>query len=655
MVQTFGERELEGLYRSLGVSRHPLLELPSLDQARAAVASAEGRQQLVERLRERQQRIRLAEEQPMEWGFEAKTWEDADALLEGRYFTEGNEGNKERLGCDILAIFGGNRAQKTYYAVKRAVQVVSVFPQARLALCAETERSSNTNLQTPLVWPFLRPKFGHLNGKRDVVFKINFSQGNGFTDGKLVLPNGSEIYFLTYNSNPGDYEGWEFGVPAYVYQRIAAERRDRGLFVPPNIGVVGDENMPLGWLTMFSRRIRFRQAKLLWTFTPVKGITPSVKELLGGAVTVVSRPSELLPRKNLPDVPEGQMPYIRKCVKPNAVAIYFFTEFNAWGPAPGRTYYDEVKGLCEGKESQYVERVAYGFARDSVARAFPKFGAWNVVRRSQMPAIGTNYQLIDPAGDRNWASLWVRVAPGRPGSLYIYRDWPDAQTYGEWAVTTEREVSAEQRKGWDGDPGPAQHGLGFGVTKYKQTFLGLERIGMLRENEDPYRERVWRAMGGTGGQNGKNEIYGTNEMPWAVEEIAERYVDPRAGASEHMAEQGGTCIIEEFEDVQTDSKGTVTGPAMSLTPASGVRIEEGLTAVNELLDWNMEEPLCPVMNQPHLFVCEDCLQVRWMFENYTGLAGEKGACKDFADLVRYLALAKLEHVEGRRGRSGKGW
>jgi hypothetical protein len=50
------------------------------------------------------------------------------------------------------------------------------------------------------------------------------------------------------------------------------------------------------------------------------------------------------------------------------------------------------------------------------------------------------------------------------------------------------------------------------------------------------------------------------------------------------------------------------------------------------------------MNQPHLFVCEDCLQVRWMFENYTGRGGEKGACKDPADLARYMALAKLEHL-----------
>lgn len=46
-----------------------------------------------------------------------------------------------------------------------------------------------------------------------------------------------------------------------------------------------------------------------------------------------------------------------------------------------------------------------------------------------------------------------------------------------------------------------------------------------------------------------------------------------------------------------------------------------------------------------------------MFENYTGLGGEKGACKDFADLVRYMALAKLMHVDvtRTRGRAGRGF
>ena len=551
--------------------------------------------------------------------------------------------------ADVLGIFGGNRASKTVYSVKRACQTAALFARSRLAVLSESEASSIQTVQA-LVWMYLKPHFGGLNGKRDAVFKINYSQAGGFTDRKLVLPNGSEVHFLTYNQDPGDYEGWEFGAPAHVYAVTATELTAAGRFVPPNVGAVADESMPLAWLKMFARRLKFRKAKLLWSFTPVKGITPAIKELVGtSAITLESRPAELLPRRNLPDLPEGHMPYIRECQFPGikAYAIYFFSLFNKFGPSPERTYYEEIRALCDGKTSDFVERVAYGFARDGVARAFPKFGSWNIVRRQHLPAVGTNYFLTDPAGARNWATIWVRVTAS--GDHFIYRDWPDAQTFGEWAVPTEREVNAENRAGWDGDPGPAQAGLGMGIVKYKQTFLDAERIeggGSKMEGADPYHARmIERALAGGGDGKGLHE------------EIAERYVDPRAGASEHMAEKGGTCIIDEFSEPQYGPDGKLVGPPMELIPASGVNEDEGLGVVNELLDWNQEQPLMPVLNAPKLFVCEDCQQVIWMFSNFTGRAGAKGACKDFADLVRYMALAKLSHVEGGKGggRAGRGF
>lgn len=678
---------VRAFYEKHGVSEHPILELPGPETIADVLSGPPAVQaELVEMLKRRQRRIEKANEDPLAWGFEAETWADADALLKGTYPVGAKEGDPRRMTdeCDILGIFGGNRAQKTYYAVRRAIQCVEMFPGTRIALCSEKDTASVTNLQTPLVWPFLKPRYGHLNGKRHTVIKINYTQGNGFTDGKVVLPNGSEIYFLTYNQNPDDYEGWEFGVPAAVYEKMCRDvRKQWGVacetarlagtlappppFLPPNIGVVADESMTLKWMQMFARRVRFRRAKVLWTFTPVRGITPAVKELVGSsAVTLESRPSELLPRKNLPDVPEGHMPYVRKCSFQRAYAIYFFTQFNKWGPSPGRSYYQEVKDLCAGKESQYVERVAYGFARDSVNRAYKTFGSWNVIKRKHLPAKGTNYFFVDPAGARNWFMMWVRVAAPRWGdgkwTHYIYRDWPDAQTYGEWALATERDVSEEQRKGWDGDPGPAQAGQGFGVTKYKQTILEAEAVlpgwGKIKDAQsaefqkwekeaDPYHVfLVKRALSRGSYPDGAIQ-----------EEIAERYVDPRAGKSEHLAEQGGTCIVDEFADVQVDGNQRVIGPAMDLIPASGVNIDEGIGLVNDLLDWNQEEPLVSLLNQPHLFVCEDCLQVRWMFENYTGRGGESGACKDPADLARYMALARLEDVSGQPygGREGRGF
>jgi len=620
--------------------------------------------ELVAFLKKRQQRIRLAEEDPLWWGWEFDCWLDTDRLLAGTYVVAEKQGNIERrtsnaehpigekeggyrpAAADIVGIFGGNRASKTVYSVRRGLQSAVTYPGSILPIMAESEPASVATVQK-LAWQFLQPHFGQLNGKRDAVYKVNYSLANGFTDRKVVLPNRSEIYFLTYNQEVGDYEGWEFGAPAHVYATVAAELKAAGKFVPPNIGAVADESLPLSWLKMFARRLKFRRAKLLWTFTPVKGITPAIKEMVGNAaVTIESRPAELLPRQNFPDVPKGEMPYIRECVFPGvkAMAIYFFTLFNKFGPSPDRTYYEEVKALCEGKASDYIERVAYGMARDTVARAFPKFGPWNIVKRHQLPALGTNYFFTDPAGARNWASFWVRVTPGTQPSFYIYRDWPDAQTYGEWAVPTEREVNDTNRSGWDGDVGPAQAGMGLGIVKYKQVFLNAEKVHSPQStvhSQDPYHVKLLVQSKGAECQ----------------EEIAERYVDPRAGASEHMAEKGGTCIIDEFDEPQYDSKGVLIGPPMELIPASGVNEDEGLSAVNDLLDWNQEQPLMPVLNAPRLFVCEDAQQVIWMFDNFTGRGGAKGAAKDFADLARYMALAKLTHVDAVQmgGRAGRGF
>ena len=635
MTPDFGPAELQALYERMGVLPHAVLGLPNADQVRTLLARDGGRDELAEMLQRRQERVKLSLADPLEYGFEQATWADADAMLKT---------------YEVLGIFGGNRAGKTWYAVKRAIQTVVTFPSSRVAVLSEGETPSITTVQA-MAWYYLQGRYSHLNRKQDVVFKVNYSQANGFSDKKLVLPNGSEMYFLTYGQEVGDYEGWEFGAPAGFYEQIRARLEAEGKFCPPNVGAVADESMPLKWLSMLARRIKFRKAKLLWSFTPVKGITPAVKELVGAsAETIESRPSELLPRRNFPDLPEGHMPYRRKCVFPRAGAIYFFSHMTPYGASPGRTYYDEIKELCAGKTSEYVERVAYGVARDSVARAFPKFGPWNVVKRTQLPAIGTNYFFCDPAGARNWFMLWVRVTPGNPGSHYIYRDWPDLAAYGEWAVPTEREVNEEARKGWDGDPGPAQPGMGYGVVRYKQQILECERIKP--DSMDPQHVRLRDQARRSGA-----------DLKQVRETIAERYIDSRAAANEHIAEEGGTCILEEFAEVQKDSQGQVTGAGMDLTPASGVGKRqgsdenEGLTLVNEMLDWNQEQKLVAVLNQPHLYVCEDAAQVRWMFENFTGRAGEKGASKDPADLARYMALAKLEYVPdgGRPCKPGRGF
>lgn len=677
--ENFGAEQLALLYSQLGVSPHPILPAPPLAVARALVATQEGRESLIRGLQARQMRIGLASSDPLNWTFEPETWADADRML----LTDPD--------CYLLGIFGGNRAQKTWYAIKRACETAILIPECRLAICSESETASISTVQA-LTWFYIRKHYEHLNAKRHIVTSVNYSQKGGFTDRKLIFPNGSEIQFLTYNQDAGNFEGWEFGAPLDQYHatlnRVTIALADttgkldiefapidlkawraQGRRSIPNIGAVTDESMPMSWLKMFSRRVKFRHAKLLWPFTPVKGITPAIKEMVGNtAVTIESRPSELLPGQNFPDLPPGHMPYRRRCAMTGARAIYFFTLFNRFGPSSERTYYDEIKVLCAGKTTEYIERVAYGYARDSIARAFPNFGTHNVVAHDKIPGRGTNYFMCDPHGTRNFPMIWFRIVPSRPDSIYIYREWPDVPTYGEWAVPTEREVNDEQRKGWDGDEGPAQAGLGWGAVHYKLEIHRQERVevpmalmadgGRLRAEDlegvlsvvpDQYhRVRIRQALRDGEALTDLHEI------------IKARFADPRGLHNRHITEQGGGDLYDDFIKENVDERTGQIVPAMDIEDAATSRranpedVDEGITKVNELLG-------CPgkmtLFNQPHLFVSDRCQQVIWMLGNYTGRSGSKGASKDFCDLVKYACLSDCEHMEGGKepGRKGRGW
>jgi hypothetical protein len=50
---------------------------------------------------------------------------------------------------------------------------------------------------------------------------------------------------------------------------------------------------------------------------------------------------------------------------------------------------------------------------------------------------------------------------------------------------------------------------------------------------------------------------------------------------------------------------------------------------------------------PRLRVADCCTNHIFMFENWTNGDGGKGACKDFADLVRYYAISRPEHYAPR--------
>jgi hypothetical protein len=535
--------------------------------------------ELAEVLALRPKKIAAALSDPLYNGLEYECWAEADRQL-------------EQPDCDIQANFGWNRGGgKTTRALKRLCEAAMAYRNGKLLVLGETEDSSIRVQQEP-VWNFLKPFIAHLNGKRHPVYKVNYTEAGGFTEGVLVLRNGTLIKFETYNGDPGKYEGWEFGARLDGHP---LKRRPDGTPIL-NVGVVCDESLTLKWLRMIARRARYRSAKVIWPFTPVNGITPAVKEFVGTLTVESAAPAELLPNAHVAGCPRGQMPVTGRPSWPRGKVIYFHINRQAVNG-----YYDIVKKDCEGRVTDYVERIAYGFARDNIGRAFPQFGPWNIVDEKHLPKTGTNYIFCDPHDRRAWFITKVRVTPGSEPDIYITGEWPDLPTHGEWAKPTERETSDDTTKGWDGDVGPAQWARVDGIVGYKRVFRELAR-----------------------------------------EPVADYYIDSRAGPRPHIDEQGQTCTVWEFEKDHVDLEtGQTLGPIF-FRMVSGERID--LNLIREMLACRRDENGV-ITRMPRLFVLRSCHQHIWALENYTGKAGEQGASKDPIDNLRYIVGADLFHVE----------
>ena len=58
----------------------------------------------------------------------------------------------------------------------------------------------------------------------------------------------------------------------------------------------------------------------------------------------------------------------------------------------------------------------------------------------------------------------------------------------------------------------------------------------------------------------------------------------------------------------------------------------------------MQDESGKIMGRPRLRIVRGCEQVLWALSNFTGAAGEEGACKDPIDCLEYGARGNLLHV-----------
>lgn len=500
---------------------------------------------------EYQSAIENAKRDPLRGGWVPDEWRKMKGLLDSD-------------DCDELWLFGGNRASKTSFSAWLVVQTLLENPGTFITCWSQNDKASKRVFQ-PAVYNYLPPELR--KKRRDGVAKIVYSIANGFTDGTLILPNRSMIQFMTYNQfiqDPGVIEGYELGWKGDYGEKPAFT----------NLGNVFDEYL-IGpeLLETMRARLATRDAVNLIPFTPIHNYTETVRGILEGAQTIEHGEA---------DEEDGyeRIPLIQQPRKSNAKVFYLYTRSNKFNNY-GRFCRD-----LEGKPKAFRFMKKYGIPHRLSMQKFPKFStAVNVVAPERVPSQGiTRYHVVDPAGDKNWFMLWVAV--DADGAHWIYREWPDQETFGDWA---------EWRDGkWQ--PGDACRGFGYGYEAYAELFRELE----------------------------------------GEEVIFERLIDPRMGASTKTGAQGATSIISEMEEYDID-----------FTPAIGLQESEGIQALQDLMDYDTGRPI-DQLNQPRFYIssaCGNLIRAMTSYDTPAGAVDLKHPWKDPIDCARYAAISGIDHMD----------
>lgn len=400
-----------------------------------------------QKIKDREATLKLAEEDPINHGFNLEHWKYAEDMLH----------NSLSIMC-----LGGNRSGKTEFGA-RAVVRAAIENAGAIIVCFAQDEDASVRIQQAAVYRNLPPDYKR-KAKTETEY-INYKVKTGFSGSSLILENGSQILFHKYSqfiANRSKFEGLELGSKEPKWH---------------NIGLWLDEYLEDGDLVETMRfRLATRNSKMLLTFTPIDGYTPFVASYLKDVETEKTRPAELLSGE--------EVPLIQRNHKKGCGIIYFHSILNPFGG------YDRIATeLAHSSRDEILTR-AYGIPVKSMTTLFPLFNT-NIHVVKELPKITeethTVYHVVDPASARNYVSVWAAV--DKRGQITVLREWPDRDTYGPWAEF--------------GDPkwkfGPASKKSGYNVQGYVDLFreieeeLGItvfERIGDCRFFANPNEDNV---------------------------------------------------------------------------------------------------------------------------------------------------------------------
>src|SRR5262245_9515765 len=192
-----------------------------------------------------------------------------------------------------------------------------------------------------------------------------------------------------------------------------------------------------------------------------------------------------------------------------------------------------------GEKLAFALERLWGWPTKLARIAFPNFGVAHIVRPDRIPPLKKLciYHSVDPHGQRNWFMVWTGVDVTE--TKWTFKEWPDAENYGEWALPGSKP---------DGRPGPAQNaGGGRGFVEYQQLIYDLEGWSISADG-------IWQRGDGLA--------------------IHDRQMDPRpAGTRVPSDEESGT-YLEMMAKTRYDASGKMVMPGLDFRAGPHCGIEE---------------------------------------------------------------------------------
>jgi hypothetical protein len=535
-------------------TNHPILKPPTDEEI--VLLGEEDPRLLVDLHQAHEGRIKAAIEDPLKYGFDLEGWHRIRDGLE--------------LYNECLTL-GGNRSGKTTGCAKIMMESVIENTDGHL-VCFSQNADTSVKVQQAAVWEMMPKEFRKKT--KGIEGYINYSMQNGFTGSSFIFPDTrTRVDFKTYtqfSNNQTILEGFEFG-----YKNPSSL----------NIGAWLDEYLGDATLVNTLRfRLATRDSKLLIGFTPIDGYTPFISEYLKGSETLETRQAVLL---------DKSLPVRQYSTSRDASIVYLHSDENPFGG-----YERIAKDLQTATEEEILVR-AYGVPVKSMTTLLPLFNTEVNVLNDKPNKYGmtfpniseknnyTCYMVVDPAGARNYSALWAGVDD--EGFVYIRKEFPDRDTYGEWALF--------------GDPkwryGPAAKKIGLNVEGY---------VALFQEIEEDLGIKVYERIG-----------------------------DSRFFAKEN---ENNDDLFRAFDDY-----------GMNFVASDGRKEEMGISALDEWFNYNPNIPVDEA-NRPICYVHEECGNLIDSLINYGSNGKADEALKDFFDLIRYLRMTNggegPDHVTGRK-------